>query len=297
MFSNKRIRSSTGRSSDNIHRFYDLLQKVDTVIIGAGAGLSTAAGFTYSGNRFEENFSDFIEKYGFKDMYSGGFYPFASQEEYWAYWSRYVFINRYTDMDNGTYKRLFELVKEKDYFVLTTNVDHQFQKAGFDKRRLFYTQGDYGLFQCSVPCHQKTYDNEAAIRDMIEQQADMRIPTELIPCCPVCGKPMTMNLRADDTFVQDEGWYRASERYTDFIRRHAHLPVLFLELGVGMNTPGIIKYPFWQMTFNDPEAHYVCINFEDAFAPPEIHANAICIQEDIGHVLLLLLSGRSFENK
>ena len=230
-------------------------------------------------------------------MYSGGFYPFASQEEYWAYWSRYVFINRYTDMDNGTYKRLFELVKEKDYFVLTTNVDHQFQKAGFDKRRLFYTQGDYGLFQCSVPCHQKTYDNEAAIRDMIEQQADMKIPTELIPCCPVCGKPMTMNLRADDTFVQDEGWYRASERYTDFIRRHAHLPVLFLELGVGMNTPGIIKYPFWQMTYNNPEAHYVCINFEEAFAPPEIHANAICIQEDIGHVLRLSLSGRIFENK
>ncbi len=287
MFSNKRIMTFTGNSSDNIQRFQELLQKIDTVVIGAGAGLSTSAGFTYTGKRFEDHFADFIQKYGLKDMYSGGFFPFSSQEEHWAYWSRYVFINRYADVDNGTYKRLFELVKDKDYFVLTTNVDHQFQKAGFDKHRLFYTQGDYGLFQCSVPCHNSTYDNEAVIRAMVEQQADMKIPTELIPHCPVCGRPMTMNLRADDTFVQDEGWYRASERYADFIRRHREQQMLFLELGVGMNTPGIIKYPFWQMTYNYKEAYYVCINYGEAFAPSEIRKKSVCIQDDISNVLRL----------
>lgn len=218
-------------------------------------------------------------------MYSGGFHPFESLEEYWAYWSRYVFINRYMDSDNGTYKRLFELVKDKDYFVLTTNVDHQFQKAGFDKHRLFYTQGDYGLFQCIEPCHNATYDNEKVIRDMVARQTDMKIPAELIPHCPVCGKPMTMNLRADDTFVQDKGWHQAGERYSDFIRRHKGLPVLFLELGVGMNTPGIIKYPFWRMTAANPRAVYTCVNHGEAACPQEIESQSVCIDGDIGEVL------------
>ena len=285
MFSNRKIMTFTKNCSDKIGRFAELLQATDTVMIGAGAGLSTSAGFTYTGKRFEDNFSDFIRKYGFKDMYSGGFYPFRSPEEHWAYWSRYIFINRYMDCDNGTYKKLFELVKDKDYFVLTTNVDHQFQKAGFDKHRLFYTQGDYGLFQCSEPCCNATYDNETVIRSMVTQQADMKIPAGLIPHCPVCGKPMAMNLRADDTFVQDEGWYRAEERYSDFLNRHEGMKILFLELGVGMNTPGIIKYPFWQMTYDNPEAYYVSINYGEAFAPAEISRKSICIQGDLKDVL------------
>ena len=244
----------TRNYSDEIDRLKKEIQTADCIIIGAGAGLSTAAGFTYSGERMKKYFADFVEKYGFKDMYSGGFYPFPTLEEQWAYWSRYIYINRYMDVDNGTYKRLFELVKDKDYFVLTTNVDHQFQKAGFDKKRLFYTQGDYGLWQCSEPCHQKTYDNEETVRAMFETQKDMRVPSELVPHCPVCGKPMSMNLRADDTFVEDEGWHDAAERYDDFLQAHEGKHILFMELGVGYNTPDIIKYPFWKMTAKKPKS-------------------------------------------
>lgn len=276
---------STGSYWDNIELLKHQIQTADAVVIGAGAGLSTAAGFTYSGERFQKYFADFIEKYHFKDMYSGGFYPFETPEEHWAYWSRYIDINRYMDVDNGTYKMLFELVQNKDYFVLTTNVDHQFQKAGFDKHRLFYTQGDYGLFQCSESCHNATYDNEEVIRRMVAEQKNMRIPSELVPKCLECGKPMTMNLRCDDTFVQDEGWYKASERYSDFLRRHEGMHILFLELGVGFNTPVIIKYPFWQMTAKNPNAVYACVNFNEAFCPEELKDNSICINGDIAEVL------------
>lgn len=261
------------------------MERADAVVIGAGAGLSTSAGFTYSGKRFEENFSDFIEKYGFRDMYSAGFYPFETLEEYWAYWSRYIFINRYQDAPKEVYHDLYRLVQNKDYFVLTTNVDHCFQKAGFDKQRLFYTQGDYGLWQCGEPCHNKTYDNESIVKKMVAEQKDMRIPSELIPRCPVCGAPMSMNLRADHTFVEDNGWHRAAIRYQDFIRRHKEARVVYLELGVGGNTPGIIKYPFWQMTAENPNASYICINYGEAACPKEIAGRAVCIDGDIGEVL------------
>ena len=281
----RKILTSTKDYSFEINRLKNEIKTADAIVIGAGAGLSTAAGFTYNGERFEKYFSDFIEKYNFRDMYSGGFYPFASLEEHWAYWSRYIYINRYMDADNGVYKRLFELVKDKDYFVLTTNVDHQFQKAGFDKHRLFYTQGDYGLFQCSEPCCQETYDNEECVKDMLEFQEDMRVPTELIPRCPKCGKPMTMNLRSDNTFVQDDGWYRAAERYEEFLRRHENLHILFLELGVGYNTPAIIKYPFWKMTVKNPKAVYTCINSGEAFCPELLKRQAVCINKNINEIL------------
>ncbi len=271
----------------------------DSIIIGAGAGLSTSAGFTYSGERFEKHFSDFRDRYGFNDMYSGGFYPYKTLEKHWAYWSRYIMINRYLNAPKPVYENLLSLVRGKDYFVITTNVDHCFQKAGFDKKRLYYTQGDYGLFQCSEPCHQKTYDNEETIRKMIAAQnlnedfsvsaeSKLTVPGELIPRCPVCGKPMSMNLRADDTFVQDEGWYEAAERYEDFLTSRKATEggkVLFLELGVGGNTPGIIKYPFWQMTHQNPNATYACINFGEAVAPQEIASRSICINADIGDVV------------
>lgn len=266
-------------------RLAEYLKNADAIVVGAGAGLSVAAGFTYSGERFRKYFQDFQDRYGIEDIYYGGFYPYKTLEEYWAWWSRHIYYNRYVDAPKPVYKDLLNLVKDKEYFVLTTNVDHQFQKAGFDRERLFYTQGDYGLWQCSVPCHNKTYDNEQTVRRMVAEQKDMRIPSELIPYCPVCGAPMTMNLRMDSSFVEDEGWHRAAGKYQEFLDQHSGERILFLELGVGMNTPGIIKYPFWEMTARNPQAVYACINLNKAYAPKEIRNNSICISADIGEVL------------
>ena len=282
-------------------KLQEALQQADAVIIGAGAGLSTSAGFTYDGERFQRYFSDFEAKYGFHDMYSGGFYPFETLEEHWAYWSRFIFLNRYSDPPKPVYQKLLQLVKDKDYFVLTTNVDHCFQKAGFDKHRLFYTQGDYGLWQCGKPCHHKTYDNQEVVRRMVEAQGfrvtaqglelpagaapRMAVPADLVPHCPRCGEPMSMNLRADDTFVEDEGWHQAAQRYSDFLRRHQHMRVLFLEAAVGFNTPTIVKYSFWRMVYEWEDAVYACLNYGEAFAPDEIKKKSICIDGDIGTIL------------
>lgn len=281
-------KKSTPDYSAQIKNLQTTLSEADTVVIGAGAGLSTSAGFVYTGERFEKYFSDFAAKYGIKDMYSGGFYPFATLEEHWAYWSRYIYINRYMDAPKPVYDDLLKLVQGKDYFVITTNVDHCFQKAGFDKKRLFYTQGDYGLFQCSEPCCQETFENEALIREMVIRQENMKIPTELLPVCPHCGKPLTMNLRSDDKFVEDEGWHRAAERYENFLRTREGGKILFLELGVGYNTPVIIKYPFWQMTAKNPSATYACINRGQAMCPQEIEQRSICLDADISAVIARL---------
>ena len=280
MFSKNRMNEFTENCSRQIDRLKQVLGTADAVLIGAGAGLSASAGLTYGGERFERYFGDFHQRYGITDMYSGGFYPYDTLEEYWAWWSRHIFYNRYADAPVPVYQVLLSLVKNKDYFVLTTNVDHQFQKAGFDKQRLFYTQGDYGLWQCSKACHNKTYDNEASVRRMVDQQQDMKIPSELIPRCPICGAPMTMNLRCDDTFVQDEGWYAAAERYSDFVKQHRSGKILYLELGVGNNTPAIIKYPFWRMTLQNPNAIYASINLENMMIP-QIENQSILINMDI----------------
>ena len=275
-------------SSDDVEKLQTALEQADAVVIGAGAGLSTSAGFVYDGERFEQYFSDFAQKYGFRDMYSGGFYPYSAPEEHWAYWSRYIFVNRYMDAPKPVYDNLLKLVEGKDYFVITTNVDHCFQKAGFDKKRLFYTQGDYGLFQCSEPCCQETFDNESVIKAMMERQRDMRIPSSLVPRCPHCGKPLTMNLRSDGKFVEDDGWHTAANRYESFLRERKNKQILFLELGVGYNTPVIIKYPFWRMTIQNPKATYACINYNEAVCPKEIGPQSICIASDIGTVLEML---------
>ena len=267
--------------TEKISEAAKILRDAKIILIGAGAGLSTAAGYTYSGERFEKNFADFEKKYGFQDMYSGGFYPYATPEEFWAYWSRNIFINRYDQPPSEVHLKLLEIVRDKDYFVLTTNVDHLFQNADFDKSRLFYTQGDYGLFQCSKPCHNRTYDNEEIIRKMAAAQRDMKIPTELIPHCPKCGEMMTTNLRIDDTFVEDAGWKLASAHYHKFLHKNFLRDIVYLELGVGGNTPGIIKYPFWNFTAENPKARYICVNKGEAVIPKQIAAQSIAIDADI----------------
>lgn len=288
MFSKISYTKTTDNLNAQIKKLANAIKTADAIVIGAGAGLSASAGFTYSGERFRKYFADFRDKYGFHNMYSGGFYPYETPEEHWAYWSRYIYINRYMDAPEPVYQELLDIVKDKDYFVITSNVDHCFQKAGFDKKRLFYTQGDYGLLQCSVPCCNKTFDNEDIIRQMMEQQKDMRIPSTLLPVCPHCGKPLTTNLRADDKFVQDDGWYMAAERYNNFLHTRENTRILYLELGVGSNTPAIIKYPFWNMTARNKNATYACINYGEAICPKEISHQSICINSDTREIIKAL---------
>ena len=288
MFFSRLTRQSTQNFSAQVDKLRAALAMADAVVVGAGAGLSTAAGYTYSGPRFSRLFGDFTARYGFSDMYSGGFYPYDTLEEHWAFWSRYIMCNRYDPIPGRVYQQLLDLLRNRDYFVLTTNVDHCFQRAGFDKQRLFYTQGDYGLFQCSRPCCQETWDNEDVIRAMVDQQSDLRIPSELVPHCPHCGAPATMNLRSDGTFVEDEGWHKAAARYSEFLRRHEGMRTLYLEIGVGGNTPGIIKYPFWQMTAANPRATYACVNLGEACAPRELEHQSILIDASADEVIAQL---------
>ena len=296
------ITDDTGSREENIRRLKDEIETADAIVIGAGAGLSTAAGFTYSGERFDRYFFDFRDHYGIRDMYSGGFFPFPDEETRWAWWARHIYFNRYIDAPKPVYQDLLSLVRDRDYFVITTNVDHQFQRAGFDKERLFYTQGDYGLFQSAGGRIKKTYDNEAWVMKAMAAQGfipdgngvfrvpedrmlALRIPSELVPLCPDDGGPVSMNLRADDTFVEDEGWHAAAERYARYLQEHEGKHVLFLELGVGGNTPMIIKYPFWAMTAENPKAIYACLNYNEAVCPEQIRAQSICLDGDSGDLL------------
>ena len=296
------ITRGDGSREEQIERLRREIREADAVVIGAGAGLSTAAGFTYSGERFHRYFRDFEEKFGIADMYSGGFYPFPEEEIRWAWWARHIYYNRYVDAPEPVYTGLLKLVEEKDYFVITTNVDHQFQRAGFDKKRLFYTQGDYGLFQPLGGKDDRTWDNEEWVMDAMEAQGfvkdengifqmpadgnvSMRIPSDLIPVDPVTGGPVTMNLRADDTFVEDDGWRKASAAYADFLRRHSGMRVLYMEIGVGHNTPVIIKYPFWQMTKENSKATYACLSRSDPYCPKPIEKQSVCIDGDFMETL------------
>lgn len=292
MYSKTKTNRSTADLLKNISRINEEIERADAIVIGAGAGLSAASGFDYDGERFHQHFADFETKYGITDMYSGGFYPFQTLEEYWAWWSRHILINRYDNPPGKPYLNLYELVKDKDYFVITTNVDHQFQKAGFDKKRLFYTQGDYGLFQCSIPCLNETVENEDLIRQMVKEQKDMKIPSDLVPRCPHCHQPMTVNLRKDSRFVEDEGWRQAAKRYREFLEKSNQRgkKVLFLELGVGGNTPSIIKYPFWKMTAENLNAHLVSISKDGFPVPSLIRKQSLIVNEDLSNVLESLVS-------
>lgn len=274
------------RLKNQIAEVGKIIHDANVILIGAGAGLSTAAGYDYGGERFKKYFDGFEEKYGFTDMYSGGFYPYATAAEYWAFWSRNIFYNRYDQPPSDVHRKLLELVKDKDYFVLTTNVDALFQNNGFDENRLFFTQGDYGLFQCPTPCHNRTYNNEETVRKMIAEQKDMLVPEELFPHCPNCGEMMITNLRIDDTFVEDFNWKMMSAHYKNFLQRHFREEIVYLELGVGSNTPSIIKYPFWNFTAENPNAKYICINMGEAFIPAEIENQSTAVDADIKQFLM-----------
>ena len=299
------LTDDTGSRAENLARLRQALDTTDAVVIGAGAGLSTSAGFVYGGERFQRYYFDFAARFGIRDMYSGGFYPFPDAETRWAWWARHIYFNRYIPAPKPVYDALLSFVEGKRYFAITTNVDHQFQRAGVDKTRLFYTQGDYGLFQPvgGTPC--ETYDNESWVMRAMAAQGfirdenglfqvppdrllTMRLPHDLIPVSPRDGGPVTMNLRSDDTFVEDAGWRQAAARYGGFLRENAGKRVLFLELGVGANTPVIIKYPFWAMTAENPDATYACLNYGEAFCPEAIRAQSVLLDGDIGEILRVL---------
>lgn len=272
-----------------IQKLKEEIENSEYILIGAGAGLSTSAGFLYDGKRFEDNFKDYIKKYGFTDMYSAGFYNFPTLEEYWAYFSLYVYINRYDIEENETYLNLYNIVRNKNYFVITTNVDGRFADSKFDKDKIFAVQGDFSLFQCSKPCRQETFYNEKYIREMIKYKKEMKIPTELIPKCPYCGRNMSMNLRADSTFVQDKNWDKQKSKYENFLKNSDNSKILFLELGVGFNTPSIIKYNFWRMTLNNKKSVYASINLGECYSASDIEERSICIDADISEVLKKLI--------
>ncbi len=285
MYLKKTIITSTESYSEKIDKMKACINDADAVVIGAGAGLSTSAGLSYSGKRFEALFPEYIEKYNLPDMYSAAFYPHKTEEELWGYWCKHIYHNRYAAEVNDTYKNLMKLVCDKNYFVITTNCDHLFRLHDFPKEKLFYTQGNYGLFQCSKACHNKTYDNKETVMKMIKQLDDLKIPSELVPRCPRCGEPMTMNLRKDGYFVEDDGWHAAMKRYSDFIQANKNEKIVYLELGVGFNTPSIIKYPFWQMTYNNKNATFISINIDEAICAKEIIDQSICVTDDIGEAI------------
>ena len=267
-----------------IQQAKELIKSADMVVIGAGAGLSAAAGLTYSGTRFDTLFADYKAHYGMTDMYSAGFYPFGTLEEKWGYWAKHIYHNRYQMGTLPLYEELFDVVKDKDYFVITTNVDGQFIKAGFDDRRFFEVQGNYGEWQCSVPCQQKVYDNEALVLEMMANIKDLKIPSKLIPYCPNCGAPLTLHLRIDDSFVEDEHWQAMNERYVDFLQRIGDKKVVFLELGVGYNTPTIIRYPFEKMTAVLPQAQLIRVNRDHVEGFAENADKTISLNQDMKEV-------------
>lgn len=266
---------------DQIQAAARALQEADHILIGAGAGLSAAAGLTYSGKRFTDNFPEFIEKYGMTDMYSAGFYPFSSEEARWGYWSKHVYVNRIRPEALPLYRTLHDLVKEKDYFVLTTNADHQFYKAGFGEDQIFATQGDYGYIQCLRGCHPKVYDDTAMMNQMHQARKDCLVPSYMVPKCPVCGGPMTMNLRCDHRFVEDEAWHRAEKRFGEFLNVCEEGKTALLELGVGFNTPTIIRFPFERLAREKKNMTLIRLNRDEAIVPESLGERAFGIEADI----------------
>lgn len=266
---------------DQVKQAVRAIKNADYILIGAGAGLSAAAGLTYGGKRFEDNFPEFIKKYGMTDMYSAGFYPFPSEEARWGYWSKHVYVNRIAPDALPLYKKLYHLVKNKSYFVLTTNADHQFYKAGFGNDKIFATQGDYGLIQCMKGCHNKVYDDIKMMNQMHQARNDCLIPSYMVPQCPVCGGKMTMNLRCDQYFVEDDAWHEAEKNFGTFLKKCKNKKTVLLELGVGFNTPTIVRFPFEQLAKKHKNMTLIRLNSEEAIVPEHLGDRAIGIQANM----------------
>lgn len=275
--------------SEISEKIKELINNADDILIGAGAGLSTSAGLDYSGKRFEDNFGDFIKKYHFTDMYTAGFYDFPTEEEKLAFWAKHMYINDIGIGPTKLYKDILDLVRDKNYFVITTNVDDQFYKAGFDKEKVFATQGSFKYIQCSNACHNKLYDATDLVKEMVKRTKDCKVPTELVPVCPVCGERMDVNVRVDANFVQDDNWYKQDNRYGEFLDKAKNKKVVLLELGVGFNTPGIIRIPFEQMTYKNPNWKLVRINKGDCRTFLDVEDKSILVQNDINEIVNLLL--------
>lgn len=268
-------------STELLEQSKRLIHDCDVVIVGAGAGLSTAAGLHYSGKRFTDNFPDYISKYQLTDMYSSAFYPFQTLEEKWGYFSRHIKLNRFDAEVGLVYKNLKCILDEKEHFVITTNGDDQFFRAGFDPENVFATQGHYNLFQCKVACHDTLYENEEMVNQMVEQQKDCKIPTELIPTCPVCGGELVAHLRMDQYFVENEDWHKASQRYQQFLQSCIGKKVVFLELGIGFNTPSIIRWPFEKMVVQFNNSYLIRVNMDNVQPSYDIQDKGVLIEGDI----------------
>ena len=260
--------------SERIKEIREAIKDAEYIIIGAGAGLSTAAGLEYGGQRFIDNFSDYISKYQMTDMYTAGFYPFETLEEKWGYWSKHIYINDVGAEGTRLYEKLHELVKDKQYFVITTNVDNQFTKSGFPSNKVYATQGSYNYFQCSKACHDSLYKNTGIIKEMVDNiDEELKIPGDMVPYCPKCGEPLDTNLRKDSYFVEDVYWHKQKEAYQKFLNEAKNHKTVLLEFGVGFNTPAIIRFPFESMTEKMPEWTLVRFNLEYLQVAVKVNGN------------------------
>ena len=283
----------TNSLSERIAHVGRLIADADYILIGAGAGLSAAAGLDYAGKEFEREFQPWIDRYGIIDLYSSSFYPFKTEEERWAYWAKHIWFSRFRTGGTELYHNILQLIKGKEYFVITTNVDAQFEKTEFAKEKIFATQGDYAYLQVRSGSTKTLVYNESWVKQALAATIDCKVPTELIPHHPLTGELMSPNLRCDDTFVEDERWHRQKEAYHEFVGKAWGHKLLLLEFGVGFNTPSIIRFPFEQMAASNSNVSLVRFNRDHPQLMQENVFNFTCFTEELGVVVKRLSNLRS----
>lgn len=290
MFSKMKTSESIKTYSDNIQKAADLIKNSDKILIGAGAGMSASGGISYA--------DEVLFKKWFPRYYSMGMRSLVDMQSifwnvdeknarsYWGYWANHIKHIRYDSPALKPYIDLFKLVKDKNYFVITTNVDGQFGKAGFAKKKIFEPQGEYALFQCDKPCKKEVFDNKEMINKMISNMDTniMKIREEDIPRCPYCKRLLKPNLRIDDSFVEEPHLVNL-DSYENFIHSSKKDSLVLIELGVGFDTPVIIRYPFQNIVYNYPNSSLIRINLDYADVPCEIENRSVSIKADIKKAL------------